>query len=34
LLSIYHFSTFINRRKRKADRMDIPHVDPVEGRTA
>jgi hypothetical protein len=33
LLSAYHFSTFINRRKRKADRIDLPRVD-VRGKTA
>jgi hypothetical protein len=27
LLSVYHFSTFLNRRKRKADRIDLPRVD-------
>ncbi|MDR0998016.1 MAG: hypothetical protein LBL70_03035 [Treponema sp.] len=33
LLSVYHFSTFINRRKRKEDR-EIPRADLVRGRTA
>jgi hypothetical protein len=33
LLSAYHFSTFLNRRKRKADRIDLPRVD-VRGKTA
>jgi hypothetical protein len=34
LLSIYHFSTFLNRRKRKGDRIDMPRADLVRGRTA
>ncbi|MDR0731695.1 MAG: hypothetical protein LBF63_08500 [Treponema sp.] len=34
LLSIYHFSTFFNRRKRKDDRTDIPRADSVRGQTA
>jgi hypothetical protein len=34
LLSVYHFSTFFNRRKRKSDRTDIPRADSVRGRTA
>jgi hypothetical protein len=33
LLSTYHFSTFINRRKRKADRIDLPRAD-VKAKTA
>jgi hypothetical protein len=33
ILSIYHFSTFLNRRKRKGDR-DIPRADLARGRTA
>jgi hypothetical protein len=27
ILSVYHFSTFFNRRKRKGDRIDIPQAD-------
>jgi hypothetical protein len=34
LLSVYHFSTFINRRKRKEDRNDMPRADLVRGKTA
>jgi uncharacterized membrane protein YbhN (UPF0104 family) len=34
LLSAYHFFTFINRRKRKEDRVDIPRTDSVRGKTA
>jgi membrane protein implicated in regulation of membrane protease activity len=34
VLSVYHFSTFINRRKRKDDRVDIPRSSSVQGRTA
>jgi hypothetical protein len=33
LLSAYHFSTFINFRKRKEDR-DIPQADLTRGKTA
>jgi hypothetical protein len=33
LLSAYHFSTFIRRRKRKADHVDIPRID-LRGKTA
>jgi hypothetical protein len=34
LLSIYHLSTFLNRRKRKEDRADMPRADLVRGKTA
>jgi hypothetical protein len=34
VLSVYHFSTFINRRKRKDDRVDIPRSGSVRDRTA
>jgi hypothetical protein len=34
VLSIYHFSTFLNRRKRKYDRMDGPQADSASDRTA
>jgi membrane protein implicated in regulation of membrane protease activity len=34
LLSVYHFSTFLNRRKRKEDRLDMPRADLVRGQTA
>jgi membrane protein implicated in regulation of membrane protease activity len=34
VLSIYHFSTFLNRRKRKNDNIDIPRTDSVRGQTA
>lgn len=34
ILSVYHFSTFFNRRKRKGDRIDIPRSEPVKGQTA
>jgi membrane protein implicated in regulation of membrane protease activity len=38
VLSAYHFSTFINRRKRRDDRMrddriDVPQIDSVNGKT-
>jgi membrane protein implicated in regulation of membrane protease activity len=33
LLSVYHFSTFLNRRKRKGDR-DMPRADLLRGKTA
>jgi membrane protein implicated in regulation of membrane protease activity len=33
LLSAYHFSTFIIRRKRKCDHQDLPQADP-RGKTA
>jgi membrane protein implicated in regulation of membrane protease activity len=32
LLSAYHFSTFLNRRKRKEDR-DGPRADSARGKT-
>jgi hypothetical protein len=34
LLCAYHFSTFLNRRKRKEDRANMPRADLVRGRTA
>jgi membrane protein implicated in regulation of membrane protease activity len=34
LLSAYHFSTFINRRKRKNDRVDVLRPDLPKGKTA
>jgi hypothetical protein len=34
LLSVYHFSTFLNRRKRKSDRFDERRDDAVKGKTA
>jgi membrane protein implicated in regulation of membrane protease activity len=34
LLSAYHFFTFLNRRKRKDDRVDIPRTDSMRDRTA
>jgi membrane protein implicated in regulation of membrane protease activity len=34
VLSAYHFSTFINRRKRRDDRLDLPRVDDIRGKTA
>jgi hypothetical protein len=34
LLSIYHFSTFLNRRKRKGDRLDAPRAGMVREKTA
>ena len=33
ILSAYHFSTFINRRKRKNDRIDAPRADSASGKT-
>jgi hypothetical protein len=33
VLSTYHFSTFINRRKRKYDRIDEPQIDSESGKT-
>jgi membrane protein implicated in regulation of membrane protease activity len=33
VLSAYHFSTFINRRKRKYDRIDVPQADSASGKT-
>jgi membrane protein implicated in regulation of membrane protease activity len=33
VLSIYHFSTFLNRRKRKYDRVDVPRTDSASGKT-
>jgi hypothetical protein len=33
LLSAYHFSTFINRRKRKYDHTDIPQAGSAGGKT-
>jgi hypothetical protein len=33
LLSAYHFSTFIIRRKRKCDHTDIPRNEKI-GKTA
>jgi membrane protein implicated in regulation of membrane protease activity len=34
VLSIYHFSTFLNRRKRKNDRVDMLRPGLSEGKTA
>jgi membrane protein implicated in regulation of membrane protease activity len=34
LLSVYHFSTFLNRRKRKEDRVNMRQTDLVRDRTA
>jgi hypothetical protein len=34
LLSAYHFNTFLNRRKRKCDRIDVPQTDSAGGKTA
>jgi membrane protein implicated in regulation of membrane protease activity len=34
LLSAYHFSTFLNRRKRKEDRADMSQADLARGKMA
>jgi uncharacterized membrane protein YbhN (UPF0104 family) len=34
VLSAYHFSTFINRRKRREDRTDMLHPDLRKDKTA